>query len=93
MDLLSRVLRPQRRGTLFVFQGSLGGLSGILGGLALASLMARLDYHVGFVSAWGIGILLTLGGGVLLLRLRQLPGLRLRRRAAAPGMPRPSPLS
>jgi MFS family permease len=86
MDLLSRVLRAERRGTLFGFQGSLGGLSGILGGLALASVMARLEYPSGFISAWSIGIFLSVGGSLLLLRLRELPGLRLRRRAVAPGM-------
>lgn len=85
MDLLSRVLRPDRRGTLFGLQGSLGGLAGVLGGLVLAALMGRLEYPHSFISAWSLGLGLSLAGGLLMLRLRQLPGLRAPRRQA-PGL-------
>lgn len=85
MDLLSRVLRRDRRGTLFGFQGSLGGLAGILGGLALAGLMGRLQYPERFISAWSLGLVLSLAGGLLMLRLRQLPGLRATRQQT-PGL-------
>lgn len=86
MDLLSRVLRADRRGTLFGLQGSLGGLAGVGGGLALAALMARLDYPDGFVVAWAIGVSVVVGSSLLLLRLRELPGLRSRRRERLPGL-------
>jgi MFS family permease len=84
MDLLSRVLRPDGRGKLLGLQGSLGGLAGIVGGLAVASTIQHLEYPTGYVTVWGMGLLVMLGGSLLILRLRQLPGLRTRLRAESP---------
>ncbi len=84
MDLLSRVLRPGGRGKLLGMQGALGGLAGIASGLIVAAIIGRLHYPLGYTTVWCAGLLFSLLISVLLLRLRQLPGLRPRRRPAQP---------
>jgi len=80
MDLLSRVFRPHRRGTIFGFQGSMGGLAGALGGLTLAAVMSRVEYPGNYLSSWTAAVVLVSAASLLLLRLRPLPGLQTRRR-------------
>ena len=84
MDLLSRVLRPGGRGKLLGMQGALGGLAGIASGLLVAGIISRLDYPLGYTTVWCTGLILSLCTSVLLLRLRQLPGLRPLRRVEQP---------
>jgi MFS family permease len=84
MDLLSRVLRPSGRGKLLGMQGALGGLAGIASGLLVAGIIGRLDYPLGYTTVWCTGLILSLCTSVLLLRLRQLPGLRPLRRVEQP---------
>ncbi len=84
MDLLSRVLRPGGRGKLLGMQGALGGLAGIASGLIVAAIVGRLDYPLGYTAVWSTGLVFSLCTSVLLLRLRQLPGLRPLRRVEQP---------
>lgn len=86
IDLLSRVFRPGRRGTILGLQGSLAGLAGVLGGLGVAALLSGVQYPLGHACAWAFGVVLVGGVSLFLLRLRPLPGLTGRARRVSPSL-------
>ena len=86
VDLLSRIITPERRGRVTGIAGAMSGASGLAGGVLLSLLLARLAFPKGYGIASVVGLIIGSLPLIMFLAYRELPGLKTSAGARLPGL-------